>query len=523
MRERLSEFWESVKEFWGNLSRKAKILLISAVGGVLVLCLILVLILNHKTYALLYNDLSTTESARVLAILSENNIEAEVMPNGSIMVEEGNLNAARMQLATGGFPGNAFTYDVASSGLTDTQADKLRKEKYQMQDRLQATIETFDEVSQAVVNISLPERDAFALQSDVIEPTASVRVVHRDGRKLTPQQVRGVMNIVRDAVPGLTDDNISIVDEEGDMKAGMMLDADSDNAKLSLTEEVNSSARKKILSVIQPRFGQGNVEVAVSSTLDTDDKISESVQYQPFDPENPTRNPIDYSDHTRQKVDAPGGIAEGVPGANDNVQTPQYGAEEGEEANFATYSSTDTYDYLVNSTKEQITKNGLHISDMQVAVVVNATALPDGERDQLISLAAKAASVPIENVVVQNFDFYKPTEAVQDAVIPGMTPQQTILFVIIGAILLIIIATVVILILSRRRKAAEEEEAAEGELLYDEEGLPLVDLLGEGQEFEPIPIVETTEQKLKAQIKDLADSDPEIVAQLIKTWLVGTN
>ena len=40
-------------------------------------------------------------------------------------------------------------------------------------------------------------------------------------------------------------------------------------------------------------------------------------------------------------------------------------------------------------------------------------------------------------------------------------------------------------------------------------------------EYEPIQLVDTQEQKLKAQIRDLAVSDPEIVAQLIKTWLVN--
>lgn len=515
MGERVQSFWSAVKEWWDRLSRIARIILLCAMAGVIILGLILVFVLNQKDYYVLYNDLNTSESAKALSILSEAGITARLEPNGAITVEEKDLDRARMRMASAGFQAADFGYDTYNPGLTATQTDKNRYYNWQNQDRIQAMIETFEEVSQAVVNINAPEQNAFVLQSEVIEPSAAVVLTMRPGKTLTSQQVQGIINVVKDSVPNIKEENISVTDQNGDLRSGLNANADINNEKLRLKAEVDDQARKRVLSVIQPVYGPGNVEVQCSANLDTDERVAESITYHPFDENNPANNPRDYDEHYREKNDAPGGVAEGVVGANDNVGTPQYGEEAGEEAGYAAYSSHDIYDYLVSSTKEQIKKSGLDITDMTVAVIVNAATLPDGQRDQLISLAANAAGVAAENVTVQNIAFAK-SEGAADTQTGWSTTQWLLLAGVI--LLLLIVLTVIIIVIITKKKKREEAEGGE-EALYDEDGMPLVDLLSAEEDFEPITIVETQEQKLKAQIKDLADSDPEIVASLIKNWL----
>jgi flagellar M-ring protein FliF len=184
----------------------------------------------------------------------------------------------------------------------------------------------------------------------------------------------------------------------------------------------------------------------------------------------------------------------------------------------ADYQTSNIYDYLVSSTKEQIIDNGLNIDRMTVAVSINAAALPDGERDQIIALAAYSAGVPIENVTVQNFEF-APLPELPEIAAEGLTTLQWI--ILIAAVLIVLGTIIVVIIISRRRKAQLEAAAAEAE---EQHRMSLLELMNQQQTgVEPIELTETTEQKLKQQIHDLAKSDPEIVAQLIKTWLVGTD
>lgn len=513
MRERITAILTWIRETWDKATRRARLIFLGSIAGVLVVALVLTILLNHKTYVTLYNDLTATENAQVIAVLNEGGIAYEV-DNGRLLVEEKDEEKARLQLAVLGFEDAGFKYDLAQSGgLTATQEDKTRNALFNLQERLASTIQLFPEVSRAVVTISMPERTLFALQTDNTPPSANITIQKKAGRNLTSEQVRGIINIVRDSVPGLTDDKISIVDEKGDLKYTLDLNEDYNNKKLDLTEQVNRSLRDHIMTILQPSYGVGNVEVAVYATLNTDSHVQEQTTYQPIDPENPSNNPIDYSEYDVTK-DGTLAAAEGVPGAQDNVGTPQYDAMVTDAEGATYYSGHRITDYLVSSLREQIVKDGFTITGAKVAVLINNGSLADGERDAVIALAANASGIDSTNITVQNMKFFVPEEELG---ITGLTPTQILIISGLGLLLLCILLIIVLTILSRRRKARLAAEAAAA---MEEDQLSLTDLMATDEDFEPISLVETPEQKLKLQIKDLAESDPEIVAQLIKTWLM---
>lgn len=514
MRERLLGVWDSIKALWERLSRIARIVLLIAIVGVIGVVIALTIFLNQKNYVLLNNDFSTAERVQALAVLAEQGIEARVEPNGYIMVLDKDLDKARMQLATAGLPGGIYDGGY-SPGLTSTQSDKNYLQNQELQKRLQSAVESFDEVDQAVVTISQPERSAFALQTDVVPPTANISIRRKTGRELSAQQLQGILNIVRYSVAGLTEDSISITDSElGDLMSQLSQASNASDAKLRLTDEVNSTARNKALSLLRLMFGAENVEVQVHTVLDTDYRNSTSITYHPLDPENPQNNPLDYGEHYRDAVTGEPGVAQGIPGANDNIGTPEYGEITGEGAETTNYSFHDIYDYLVSSTKEEMSKEGLVITGATAAVLINQVDLATGVRDQVAAMVANATGVAVENITVVNYQFQTGPEL--PAIPGGMTPRQILTLVLIGVAVLAILIVVIIVIITKKKKKQEEEALAAEELEAAEELLSL-----EGEEFDPITLVETQEQKLRSQIKDLADSDPEIVASLLKNWLSG--
>jgi flagellar biosynthesis/type III secretory pathway M-ring protein FliF/YscJ len=269
-------------------------------------------------------------------------------------------------------------------------------------------------------------------------------------------------------------------------------------------------------------YGEENFTVAVSTVLDTDHRITQRHEFMPHDPDNPQNNPLNYAEHLRERLGPDGWFVEGVPGATDNTDVPMYQARDLGIGGADAYVARDVFDYLVSSIREDIISEGLTITDVSVAVLINRDGLSNAEHAVLLDSISKASGS--DNVSVNAIRF------ISDPVLPGVEEPMPLLqlFIITGAAFLALLIIFLIMLISTRKKhraalAAAEAAALEDDgIEYDEYGMPLVDLVDEDEGFEPIIIPETAEAKLKTQIKDLAITDPEIVAQLIKTWLVQT-
>ena len=515
MKERLASFLESLKGFWNRTSKRMRVVYLSGAVAVLGVSLVVVLLINRTDDVVLVDNISAADAGAIIATLNEMNV-IYTFDGNRIMIPRGSENHVRMELATRNFPSSGFDYEVfrQGTGITATQFERERWALFQQQERLQAAIMTFPEVRNAIVTISVPERNSFVLASQNVDPTASILVETAMGRSLTPQQIQGIINIVTFSVPGLTEDNVTMADQHGDLRSVLLGNQQDTGNILQLTEQVNETVRRRIMTMLVPVYGDDRVRVAVSSVLDTDNRVTESIQFTPLDPDNPTNNPLDYMEIIRERVGGDG-FAMGIPGAELNVDVPGYAAFDDVMADADHFFVHDVYDFLVGSVREQIISDGLAITGMSVAVFIDAVQLPPGERDMIVDIVAATAGVSADQVAVQNVAFAR-----EDIITPPLVSDNMQLIVIISlAILaLLIIAAIIITTIMKRRKAAAL--AAAGAMGDD----ALLDLFGESEEeeFEPITIPDSPENKLKNQIRDLAQSDPEIVAGLIKTWLNGT-
>ena len=79
------------------------------------------------------------------------------------------------------------------------------------------TIRTLDLVAGARIHLILPKRELF--QRDTREPSASVILTMRGGRRLEANQVLAIQHLVAAAVPQLMPSRISIVDDQGALLA----------------------------------------------------------------------------------------------------------------------------------------------------------------------------------------------------------------------------------------------------------------------------------------------------------------
>ena len=515
MRERLSELWISIKMRWSSLSRQIRILLLGGIAVTLVAAMVVVIILNHTEYIVLYNNLTPAQNAEVVTQLQSVGVTPR-MEGTALLIPASQENAVRMHLAIMGMPlGSETGFEVyqLGQGLTSTQSERDFFQNAQAEAVLASMIRTIPEVMDVRVTINQRESGAFIFQDERLPASVAIVIERLPGRNLRPEQVQGILNLTLAAVPGLHESNISIMADGEDLT--LMLSAaggDRHAQIMRLTEQLNESYRRRVLGMLTRMFGYDHVDVRVNVMLDTSDLITESITYIPFDPTNPRNNPVDFfeSEFERTWLGVP---AEGVPGATDNIDVPMYAAEVDDGAGVHVYAR-NVIDFLVSSEHTLLTHDGFFVSDLSVSVLIDAEELPVGLRDQVTNLVAMASGAPPERIAVQYHQFPRDIAEDEEAVSIFRNPW----FWVAVAVLLLLIAALIVYLVIRRRR----QQAALAHALDLEEQASLMELMAAGdEEFEPIQLPETQEQKLKNQIRDLAESDPEIVAQLIKTWLMS--
>ena len=172
--------------------------------------------------------------------------------------------------------------------------------------------------------------------------------------------------------------------------------------------------------------------------------------------------------------------------------------------------------------KEQVQKTAGEVEGLTVSVILNRETISDSKRQELTNLIANAAAIEDEHVVVYTDLFDTSGQNVIDDIVSPFEQYPWLIYVvIIGAALLIILIAVVVIVMKRKKKKKAEEkaaaEAAAAAEVAEQDGLSLdADQL---EELQDIKIAKGLVMKQK--IQDFSKENPEIAAQLVKSWLRG--
>jgi flagellar M-ring protein FliF len=200
--------------------------------------------------------------------------------------------------------------------------------------------------------------------------------------------------------------------------------------------------------------------------------------------------------------------------SNSEVTTYPTGANTGQ----TTSSSSDaSIKYQVSQTKSQLQKNGAKIEKVSIGIAVNKASFDPGERESITQLVAYAAGVSPESISVQNFQFYEEAEPTAPTEAKGM--NKMILYGGIGAGALVLISIIALILLGKRKKKAAQEEAMmTARTMNPEDALKAAfgEIESKAEVIKPITPVKDARRE---EIKEFAKGNPEIAAQMIKTWL----
>lgn len=540
------------------MSEKTKKIIMAIIAGTAVIAVIAILALSfgrNKDYSVLFTGLSQEEAQTIAGVLQDDGVDYKYnAADGTIRVPASIVDDTKAQLLMSGYPKSGFTYGMYldNTGLMTTESDKQRIELYELQDRIGATIRSFEGVQDAKVTIAEASEQKYVLQDSVQEDaSASVVITMQPGSVLTEDKAQAVRNLISHAVKGMNFSEVTVYDGSTMLQVGGSSGGGSTGSDLtSLTSLVESNIAANVKVVLEKLYGTGNVAVSVKGTLNMQKLISESTQYS-------TPEKVDETDKTGLlemedlvNEDSQAGVygAGGLVGSDANADTPRYTNDDGNEEDTDSYSSgSASREWLYNVLKEQRQVDPGVLEDTSIGVVIITDDNRNVGDQELLRLVANSAGIPVEDAANKISIVRAPEEEVETPVTTGEdTPGGVIISMIplpiliaIGAALLLLLLLIIFLLLRRRRKKKNEisdedfiggDELSASELGLEGEGLiegesSTTPILPEDEELnqseEIMNLRMQRSMRLKQNIGEFVDQNPQIAAKLVQSWLRG--
>lgn len=538
MNERIEKVVKSVKTTWESQDKKHRAIYLGLAASLVVIIIAAIIItanLNKKEYITIYENLETTEASEMVSIIQGLNYDVRLINGTDISVVRGTENDIVMQLALQQYPKSGKNYALSlDTGMFDTESENELSYQIDTQTRMEAQLCEMENIAAAEVNLAIPKHKNTVISSVREYPTASVKLTLDGIEKLSNKQITGIKNFVKLSVVGLTDDNIEIVDNYG---IPQMINAEAEydqvlqeTKKYAFKKQLEDDISDKIWRGLVGSYGENGAYVMVSIGLvNSDRQVTESVDYSADG--NGNTGVLSHADGSN----ASGGttVAGGVVGVEGNADdTYPTGDTNGNGAwNEDSFSNT----YLVDTFKEQIEKDGYRIEDLSVSVIVYTDYLAETTRTSLIDMAGKAASIRpafyddlVSVISLPPYENPLDLEPTEPTYLFGLTFNQLVL---VGAILLILLIAlfVVMAIISgnaKKQRKEFEKQIIETSGLVGLDGEAPVDMfvLTDPETGVEVPSltdeqIETKEVVIRREITEFASHSPEIVAQLLKSWI----
>jgi flagellar M-ring protein FliF len=339
-------------------------------------------------YQVLFSNVSQEDSGQVIGKLKEMKIPYRVEGN-AISVPSDKVYELRLELASQGIPqggGVGFEiFDKTQFGVTEF-VQRLNYVRA-LQGELSRTIKQLSEVSSARVHIAIPERSIFTGKDD--RPSASVVLKLRPGSKLSQGQVGGILHLVASSVEGLPAQNITIIDNMGNLLSkpsdGDMV---ADAKQLEYQKNVDREYESKLQSMLEGIVGKGKAIVRVSTKIDFT-KVERTEEK--FDPET-----VAVRTENRSSEKSTAATQGGIPGVASNQPGQPPAAAGG--GGGGSQKQTENINYEVSRVVSKISEARGVVKSISVAVLVDGAAAREQAAGQ------KAAFTPRSEQEMKKFD-----------------------------------------------------------------------------------------------------------------------
>ncbi len=530
----------------GNVPKPA---LIGAASVLVALIVVLVLWTRPPEYRTLFSNLEDRDGGAIITALAQMNVPHKISDNGTaIQVPADMVHRTRLQLAEQGLPraGGAGFELLDNTRFGASQFTEQITYQRALEGELASSVEAVHSVQAARVHLAMPRETLFV--RDRQPPTASVLVTLFSGRTLSAAQVAAITWLVSSSVPNLTADNVSIVDQNGRLLTSPSGEAGQEGTRRNLVNEIEQRTVQRIMTLLTPLVGSGNVRAQASADVDF------AVREQTSEVYRPNQKPGEAAVRSEQRsasdqfnnlppAGVPGALTNQppanalapvvVPPGDDPNAEPGQEAQNNPNANNADNANADTgpgnvrrdatINYEVDRTISHVKDPVGQLRRLSVAVVVNYQPNAEGEYvplpqetiDSLNSLVRDAMGYSAERgdtVSIINSPFNEnmtaPVEVWKDPEYRALALQglEYLLIAIAAFVLWRKIGKPAIDSLSNKA-----DQAAATAQLNEPAGL-------DDEALKRATDITRYEDRLK-MAREMAEKDPRAVAMVIRSWM----
>lgn len=355
--------------------------LLSLTGGLFYL----VAHFSKPEMALLYSDLDLSDAGKIVSKLEGLAIPVELRGGGNqIFVPAGSVARLRMEMAELGLPrGGSMGYEIfdkeepfGTSGFMQN-INHLRA----LEGELSRTITSLAQVSAARVHLVLPKRELFSREKE--EPSASIVLKLSGPGRLAQSRVRSIQHLVAAAVPRLSPERISIVDDQGNLLASSESNPESVSASSldELRRNYQNRLSQTVIHLIEKYVGMGKVTAEVAVDLDLE-RVVENAEL--FNPEGQVIRSTQNIEEGEQSSNSSG------KGSSVENQLPNGGgAGDGAAGGDRSSRTEQVTNYEISKTIKNHTKEMGGVKKLAIAVLVDGAYSKDDKGQPLYKARTK--------------------------------------------------------------------------------------------------------------------------------------
>lgn len=544
-------FWEAslaqLGTLWGRLTGPQKAVLVAVTLGMIAGFVGIAFWAGSTEYAVLFGKMSPEDAGQVVKALKESNTAYRVEDGGRTVKVPANLvYELRLRLASEGIPqGGGVGYEIfdkANFGMTDF-AQKINYARA-LEGELTRTIRRLDGVEGARVHLVLPERRLFEEQQK--PASASVVLQLSSAGRLSAKHIQGVVFLVASSVEGLTPEKVTVVDTKGNV----LYQASGDESTLLAANQIEykkayeKDIELRVREMLEKVLGAGAAVVQVSGHFDFDkvEETSESF--------SPDATAVRSEQRTSETSSGTGPGATGVPGMTSNV-----GADAGASAASGGSSSnskeSETINYEVSKKVTRVQKSTGALKRLTVAVAVDGIyRVVQGKKEKefvprtadeltkIRSLVEKAAGVDLargDQLEVTSIPF-KPAEGLEES--KSLVSSELLMPLVRYGVALVLALVLIFAVgrpllkwATRGVPVAGSEVTGPVTLADLERQIAAGGGVGGGVEGavaqreyhldETTPEDTLKRETLRKRIAEIVRDEPEMAAQLVRSWLAG--
>ncbi len=372
----MEDILKKIKTFIGSLPKGRLytyfFLLVAIIGG----SIIGLSFIQKETYHTLFAGLSTEDASMIVAKLKEQKVPYQLGLGGtSISVPKEKVYDVRLMLASqNSLPGGSGIgfelFDKTNYGMTEFMQNVNYKRA--IQGELSRTINQMPEVKASRIHLAMPEKTLFTEKEK--EVTASVFLKLKPGKRLTKDQVSGIVQLVAGSIENLNPENVSVIDSSGKIlyKSG---DTNSPVVLSGQQFELQKGVEKRVEESIQTMLdkfipaSKSIVRANVELNLRKVEKVEEEYI--------PGKSVITTEKKSKEKAATQAPKAGGVPGVASNspsvaaAQTPAAKQETAQQKSNESEREESQTTYEVSKSVRKIVEPFGDIKKISVAIVLD--------------------------------------------------------------------------------------------------------------------------------------------------------